>query len=163
MSKYRKLYEANEGRTKAACWIADILINLGEYNLAKQYIDSVVHYYRAIKKTVRSYEEPMSLGFLTSLGSALQHEDDIDVSYSVFKAFSPEEISEIQRAVILPSLLTRLARSYVNTDELQKADSYLQQAKVEGELLLSECSIVRLEIYIIYALINLRVEKFDQC
>ncbi|CAF0947503.1 unnamed protein product [Adineta ricciae] len=158
-----KFYEVNEGWTNAACWIADILINLGEYNLAKQYIDSVVRYYQTIKGAILSYEQPMSLEFLERLGRALQNEDDISVSYLVFKAFSPEEISKIRRAVILPSLLTRLARSYVNADELQKAVSYLQQAEVEGELLLSERSSVRLEIYIIYACINLHVEKFDQC
>jgi hypothetical protein len=69
----------------------------------------------------------------------------------------------VERALILPAVHTRLARSYLNKNCLKEAFHHLEQAEIEGELLLSEHSLVRQEIYLIYAYIYLNVEDFDLC
>jgi hypothetical protein len=156
-------FEVHRGWTDVASCIGDILIALGEYRLASQYIESTVEYYATIEQSVYWYKTPVSVEYLTVLGKALQRNNEVEVNHLLLLGFDDEEIPPVTRALILPAAHARLARSLVNTNKLQDAFNELKRAEIEGEVLLSDHALVRQEIYLVYACICIRTKTFDQC
>ena len=160
-------YEFNHGWTTVACWLVNILVALGEYERASQYILSIPRYYRAIKSALsfrsNSFEAPMRLEYLDDLGKALVKNNEVEVNRLLLEHIDFEQMSQVQRALILPAAHVRLARSYVTINAFKEAHNHLQQAEIEGQLLLCENSLIRLDIYFINACINLYIKKFGLC
>ncbi|UJR12162.1 hypothetical protein I4U23_016339 [Adineta vaga] len=156
-------YEVHHCWTYAACWIAHILVSLGEFKLASQYIHSIIKYYRTIKQSIYSYEIPMSLEYLEDLGKALEMNNEIETSNMILVHFNIEKMPLVSRAMLLPGIHTRLARSYLKENRIKEAFDHLQKAEIEGELLLSHHALLRIDIYLIYACIFLYKNEFDQC
>jgi hypothetical protein len=105
----------------------------------------------------------MPLEYLENFGKALEADNELRINRILLAHFDVDEMLPVERALILPAAHMRLARSYLNTNCLKEAFHHLEQAEIEGELLLSEYSLVRQEIYLIYAYIYLKVEDFDLC
>lgn len=127
-----RTFEVHHGWTYAACFIAEILIGLGELGLASQYVQSIANYYRTVKQSVYSYEAPMSVEYFEALGKALGAMDEVKENRMLLISITVDEMSPAQRALILPGTHTRLARSYVNINCPREAFDHLRQAEIEG-------------------------------
>lgn len=156
-------FEVHQGWTHAAVWIADILTALGEFRLASQYVESIIRYYRAIKQSTYSFEIPMPLEYFQDLAKALEKDNEIEANCMFLDHFDLEKMPSVWQALILPATHLRLARSYLNANRVPEANNHLKLAETEAELLISEHTSIRQDIYLMYGCVCIHVERFDLC